>query len=139
MLENNSSVDDILACLLPSITEEENDMEENFPTVSLDDNFWMEEPVQERHLCIHENARHDPCPYPYPYGLNQLHHAQEDSIQYIDLSDVFDFLMLWYLLLLMIYQVRKISLNSEENTNMEYTCDTLLIDCSRLIVTHLLW
>ena len=66
-------------------------MKEDFPTVSLDDNIWIEEPVPERHLCIHENAQHDLCPYPCPYSLNQLHHAQEDAIQYIDLDDIFDF------------------------------------------------
>ena len=39
-LENYLSEDDILACPLPSIAEEEDsDMEEHFPTVSLDDNF----------------------------------------------------------------------------------------------------
>ena len=51
----------------------------------------MEEPVPERHLCIHENAQHDFCTYLCPYDLNQLHLAQED-MQYIDVSDVLDFL-----------------------------------------------
>ena len=37
-------------------------MEEYFPTVSLDDDFCMEESVPERHLCIHEDAQHDLCP-----------------------------------------------------------------------------
>ena len=62
MIENHSSEDDILAHCLPSIAEEDDDMEEHFPTVSLDDDFWMEEPVPEGHLCIHENAQHDLCP-----------------------------------------------------------------------------
>ena len=74
-IENQSTEDDILAQHLPSIAEEENDMEEHFPTVSLDDDFWMEEPVPERHLCIHEDTQHDLCPYPCPYDLNQLHLA----------------------------------------------------------------
>ena len=30
-------------------------------------------------------------PYPCPYDLNQLHHAQEDAMQYIDLNDIFEF------------------------------------------------
>ena len=70
--DNESSVDprmedwpedNILACCLPSIAEEEDsDTEEHFPTISLDDDFWMEEPVPERHLCIHENSHHDLCP-----------------------------------------------------------------------------
>ena len=66
-------------------------MEENFPTVSLDNDFWMEEPVPERHLCIRENALHDLCPYPCPYDLKQLHLAQEDAMQYIDINDIFNF------------------------------------------------
>ena len=90
-LENNSSEDDVLACCLPSITEEDDDMEEHFPTVSLDDNFCMEEPVPERHLCLHENSQHDLCPYPCPYDWNQLHLTWEDAMQYIDLNDIFDF------------------------------------------------
>ena len=51
------SEDDILAHHLLIITEEEDDdTEECLPTVSLDDDFWMEEPVPERYLCIHEDA-----------------------------------------------------------------------------------
>ena len=92
IIENHSSEDDILACCLSNIAEkEDNDMEEHFPTVSLDDNIWMEEPVPERHLWIHEDAQHDLCPYPCPYDLNQLHLAQEDAMQYIDLNDIFEF------------------------------------------------
>ena len=76
---------------LPSMAkEEDNDMEENFPTISLDDDFWMEEPVLERHLYIHEDAQHDLCPYLCPYNLNQLHLTQED-VQYIDLNNMIDF------------------------------------------------
>ena len=91
-IENHSFEDGILAHCLPSITEEEDDgIEEHFPTISLDDNFWIEEPVPERHLWIHEDAQHDFCTHPCPYDLNQLHLAQED-VQYIDLSDILDFL-----------------------------------------------
>ena len=91
-MENHSPEDDILAHHLPSITEEEDDdMEEHFPTISLDDDSWMEDPIPERHLCIHEDAQHDLYPYPYLYDLNQLHLTQED-VQYIDLSDIFNFL-----------------------------------------------
>ena len=91
-LENHSSEDDILACCLPSIAaEEDDDMEEHFPTVSLDDDYWMKEPVPERYLCIHEDVQHDLCPYPCPYNLNQLHLAQEDTMQDIDINDIFEF------------------------------------------------
>ena len=83
---------DTLACNLPSIVEEDDDdTEEHFPTVSLDDNFWMEDPVPERHLCIHENSQHDLCPYPCPCSLNPLHFTQENAPQYIDLNDIFEF------------------------------------------------
>ena len=91
-MEDHSPEDDILACSLPSIAEEDNDdIEEYFPTVSLDDNVWMEEPVPERHLCIHENSQHDLCPYLCLYSLNLLHLTQEDTPQYIDLNDIFEF------------------------------------------------
>ena len=91
-MEDHSPEDDILALCLPSIAEEDKaHTEEHFPTVSLDDDVWMEEPVPERHLCIHENLQHDLCPYPCLYGLNLLHLAQEDAPQYIDLNDIFKF------------------------------------------------
>ena len=48
---------------VPSDKEEE----EHFPTAPLDDGIWLEEPVPERLLCIHEQSQlHDLCPYPYP-------------------------------------------------------------------------
>ena len=62
-MEDYSPEDGILASCLPSIAEE-HDTEEHFLMVSLDDDFWMEEPVPERHLCIHENSQHDLCRYP---------------------------------------------------------------------------
>ena len=70
-------------------------MEENFPTVSLDDNFWMED------TCSREANVHTwkwpnmSCSlYACPYDLNQLHLTQED-LQYIDLNDIFDFPDVW--------------------------------------------
>ena len=65
-------------------------MKEHFPTVSINDNFWMEDPVMEKHLCICEDAQHDLGPYPCPYDLKQLHLTQED-MQCIDVNDIFDF------------------------------------------------
>ena len=61
------------------------------PTISLEDVIWIEEPVPERYLHIHENSQHDLCPYPCPYSLNLLHLAQEEAPQYIELSDIFKF------------------------------------------------
>ena len=54
----------------------------------------MEEPVPDRHLCIHEHSQlHDLCPYPCPYSLNQLHLAPEyaPTSQYMEVSDIFNF------------------------------------------------
>ena len=66
IIQNHSSEDDILVPHLPNIAEEEdNDMEEHFPTISLDDNFWMEDPIPERHLCIHDDAQ-QVCPLSMP-------------------------------------------------------------------------
>ena len=72
--------------------EEEEDVEEHFPTAPLDDDVWVEEPVPDGHLCIHEHSQHDLCPYPCPYSLDQLHLTPEYTLthQYIDLSDIFD-------------------------------------------------
>ena len=82
MMRDHLPENDILVHCLPGIAEEdEDDAKEHFPTVSLDDNVWMEEPVPERHLCIHENSQHDLCPYTCPYILNLLHLAQEDTPQ----------------------------------------------------------
>ena len=74
----------------PVWQERKTNMEEHFPTISLDDNFWMEDPIPERHMCIHEDAQHALCPYPCLYDLNQLHPTQKDP-QYMDLNDIFDF------------------------------------------------
>ena len=54
------------------------EVEKHFPTAPLDDDVWMEEPVPDRHLCIHEQSQaHDLCPYPFPYSLDQLHSTPE--------------------------------------------------------------
>ena len=76
-METHSPEDDVLASHLPSIDEEDDDMKEHLLTVSLDDSFWMEEPVPEKHLCVHENSQHDLCPYPCLYNLNLLHLTPE--------------------------------------------------------------
>ena len=81
-----------MTCQLTNMEEDvEEDAEEHFPTASLNDNIRMEELVPERHLCIHENSQHGLCPYSCPYSLNQLHLTSNDTLQYMDLSDVFNF------------------------------------------------
>ena len=91
-MEDHSPEEDTLVCHLSSIAEDdENDAKEHFSAASLDDAIWLEEPVQERHLSIHKNSQHDLCPYPCPYSLDLLHLTQEDTLQCIDLSNIFEF------------------------------------------------
>ena len=66
--------------------------EEHFPTAPLDDDILMDEPVLDRHLCIHEHSQpHDLCPYPCLDNLDQVHLTLEYALapQYMDLSDLF--------------------------------------------------
>ena len=81
---DHSPENDTLAHRLPSIAEKEDNETEHFPTISLDDNIWIEEHIPERLLCIHENSQHDLYPYP-------CHFTQEDALQYIDLNNIFKF------------------------------------------------
>ena len=74
--------------------EEEEEEEEAFPTATLDNDVWMEEPVPDRYLCIHEQSKaHFLCPYPCPYSLDQQHPTPgyASAPQYMDLSNIFDF------------------------------------------------
>ena len=90
--EQSSPKEHQMACHLTSAQEEE--VGEHFPTAPLGDDIWMEEPVTDRHLCIHEQSQpHDLCPYPCPYNLDQLHPTPEyaPTPQYMDLSDIFNF------------------------------------------------
>ena len=87
--DDDSSIDSnqLHDCHLTSADkEEEEDDEEHFPTAPLNDDVWMEEPVPDRHLCIHEHSQHDLCPYPCPYSLDQLHLTTDYAPQYMDLS-----------------------------------------------------
>ena len=80
-----------MACHLSSTEEdeeEEEEEEEHFQTAPLNDNIWMDEPVPDRHLCIHEDLQHNLCPYPCPYSLDQLHLTLDYAPQYMDLSNI---------------------------------------------------
>ena len=45
----------------------EEEEEEDFQTVSLEDEHSIMEPVPDRDLCIHEHLQlHSLCPYPFP-------------------------------------------------------------------------
>ena len=70
--------------------------EENFPTAPPDDNIWLEDPVPDRHLCIHEQSQpHYQYSYPCPYRLNLPQSAPEDApapyYEMMDLSNISDF------------------------------------------------
>ena len=68
--------------------EKDEEDEEDFPMVPLDDEHWTMKEVPDRTLCIHEHALpHRLCPYPCPYA-NYLLPSYADSL---DLSDISDF------------------------------------------------
>ena len=47
---------------------DEDEEEEDFQTITLDDDHWTTEEIPDRHLCIHEPLiPHSLCPYPCPY------------------------------------------------------------------------
>ena len=71
--DDDSSIDSnpLHDCHLTSADkEEEDDEEEHFPTALLNDDVWLEEPVPDRHLCIHEHSQHNLCPYPCPVRIS---------------------------------------------------------------------
>ena len=97
--EQSSPVEQQMACHLTDdsfqdVPSEEEEVEEHFPTAPLEDDVWMEEPVPDRHLCIHEQSQaHKLCPYPYPYSLDELYPTPEYAPvpQCMDFSNIFDF------------------------------------------------
>ena len=67
---------------------EEEEEEEDFQMVPLNDDHWTTEEIPNRTLCIHEHALpHGLCPYPCPYA-NYLTPSYADSM---DLSDISNF------------------------------------------------
>ena len=83
---------------MPSIDDSFQDAtaeeEEDLPTTPLDD-IWLEEPIPDRDLCIHEQSQpHHQCSYPCPYSLDLLHSTLEDApapyYEMMDLSDILD-------------------------------------------------
>ena len=62
--------------------------EEDFQTVSLDDEYWDMEEIPDRHLCIHEySLPHGLCPYLCPYLDDQISSYYDT----LDLSDISKF------------------------------------------------
>ena len=68
-----------------SITlDKEENMEEDFQIVPLEDEHWNMEEISDRHLCIHGHSLpHRLCPYPYPYVNYQTSYYDT-----LDLSDI---------------------------------------------------
>ena len=68
--------------------EEDDEEEEGFQMIPLDDEHWTTEEIPNRTLCIHEHALpHGLCPYPSSYA-NYLIPSYADSM---DLSDISNF------------------------------------------------
>ena len=68
----------------------EEDEEEDFQTVTLDDNHWTTDQLPDRHLCIHKHSLPHPlCPYPCPY-MDYTPASYQDSLDLCDISDFED-------------------------------------------------
>ena len=66
----------------------EKDEEEEFQTISLDDEHWTTEEIPDRPLSIHEHSLpHRLCPYPCPYSDYQT----SSYFKTMDLSDISEF------------------------------------------------
>ena len=71
----------------PEYSEDEEE-EEDFQMVPLNDNHWTSEEIPEKTLCIHEHGLpHGLCPYPCPYVNYQI----PSYIDSLDLSDILEF------------------------------------------------
>ena len=71
-----------------TLEAEGEDVEEDFPTVPLNDTYWDMEEIPDKLLCIHEHSLpHRLCPYPCPY-LNYQASSYYDTI---DLSNISEF------------------------------------------------
>ena len=68
--------------------EAEDEEEEDFQTVPLDDEHWDMEEIPDRPLCIHKHSLpHGLCPYPCPYSDYQA----SSDYNSLDLSDISEF------------------------------------------------
>ena len=77
----------------PDSTPVYSDKEEDFPTVPLDDEYWIAEIVPERTFCIHKNGLpNNICQHPCPYGNNDTV-SYMDSLDLCDISDYEDYMM----------------------------------------------
>ena len=71
-----------------TLEAEEEEMEEDFQTVPLNDEHWDMEEIPDRHLCIQKHPLlHGLCPYPCPYANYQTSSYYDT----LDLSDISKF------------------------------------------------
>ena len=64
---------------------EDKEEEEDFQTVSLDDDHWVAEEIPDRHFCVHKHSSPHPlCPYPCPY----MDYTPTLYCNTLDLSDI---------------------------------------------------
>ena len=55
-------------CTLTICDDLDDEEDEDFPTVSLEDDLWTTDEILDGHLCIHgHSVPHELCPYPCPY------------------------------------------------------------------------
>ena len=76
-------------CILTICDDLDNDEEEeHFQTVSLEDDHWTTEEIPDRHLCIHEHsAPHLLCQYP----CTNVDYTSSSYYDTLDLSDLSEF------------------------------------------------
>ena len=75
-------------CTLTICADQDDDEEEDFQTVSLEDNNWIPDKIPDRHFCIHEHsAPHLLCPYPCWY----MDYTSSLDYDTLDLSDISEF------------------------------------------------
>ena len=71
-----------------TLEAEEEDMEEDFQTVPLNDEHWDMEEIPDRPLCIHKHPLpHGLCPYPCPY----VNYQTSSHYETLDLSNISKF------------------------------------------------
>ena len=88
-----SSADSYTLDSTPECSDSSADEEEDFQTVSLDDEHWTSEGTPVRTLCIHEHGLpHGLCPYPCPYANYQTL-SYMDSLDLSDISDYEDYMV----------------------------------------------
>ena len=76
----------------PKHSEDEEE-EEDFQTVPLNDKHWTSKEIPERTLCIHEHGLpHWLCLYPCPYTNYQMP-SYMDSLDLSDISDFEDYMV----------------------------------------------